>query len=354
MAQSSIVDHHDTSVKADPNMSIECQQALREKVGLDMPEVAALFGESEFFSLGSWCGVALTLEKMGLRKAALPFDYVRVSLDGVLQCLQSDFDDFASFSEIHVAEGGHKFFYGSSWGGSFYHHDIEQEHVRQMFSRRIERFLGGSEGKIPASRVFIRVANSPQEVEESLSLMAALEQKFQDAPVYLLVIVDMQKTPRLLRLQNTNANILFYHAHEDLWMNCGKDLLTQRHRCADTYADGIGAALRYWSEGLRSRVQAARVPDVKVLRALTENFDGGNAARELYRPQRLKDPFYLRVPEKWTPSITHIKASHLGKEYSFPVPRDCKAGLLLELRLEKNSISAKIAGSHMQARHGGA
>jgi hypothetical protein len=347
-----IVDPHDTSVKADPNMTEECQNALRAKVGLNLPDVSARFGESEFISLGGWCGVALTLEKMGLRKAAYPFDYVRVSHEGILQCLEKDFDNFASFTDKHVTESGHKFFYGSSWGGSFYHHDIENERVRQMFSRRIERFLGTSGAERPASRVFIHAANTPREVDESMSLLAALEQKFQDAPVYLVVLIDMQKTARLIKLQSC-SNILFYQCHEDLWMKCSYELLEQRHRCVDTYADGIGAALRYWSQGLRAPLQATRVADMRTLRALTEHFEGGNPAKELYRPQRLKEPFYLRVPEKWTPNITHIKAQKNGKEYTFAVPQGCKPGLLLELRLENERITATIADSRLQAKHGG-
>merc|ERR1712187_226247 len=137
-------------------MTVECQEALREKLGLGLPEVDAFTSDSEFMSLGGWCGVSLTLEKMGLRRAAYPFDYVRAPLDGVLRCLETDFEDFLSFTESKVQTRGPKFYYGASWGGSFYHHDIESEDTQKMFSRRIQRFLGKRGDQNRPSRVFIR------------------------------------------------------------------------------------------------------------------------------------------------------------------------------------------------------
>jgi hypothetical protein len=319
-------------------MAPEYQNALRAKLGLDLAPISSFFEGSEFVSLGSWCGVALTLEKMGLRKAAYPFDYVRSPQDGVIQCLENDFENFLSFTEFSVQRNGKKFYYGASWGGSFYHHDIESECTQKMFSRRIERFLGVANEKKPSSRVFIRAANTPQDVQDAEKLLVALEQKFQGVPVYLLTLVDMQKNARLFRLQNAHPNMLFYHVRKDLWTQGSRDLLAQRHRCADAYAPGIGAALRFWAQGLRAPMQATVVSGVKVLCALTEYFDAGSTHNELYTPNKLNLPSYVRVPDDWSGGPFTYTSNRWKKNFVLTVPPGCKTGHLLEVRIVNGCV----------------
>merc|ERR1712226_1487684 len=75
-----------------------------------------------------------------------------------------------------------------------------------------------------------------------------MERRFPGAPVFLLVLVDMQKQAGLVKVENTSKHLLYYCVHEDLWLHSSADILEQRHRNADTHAAGIGAALRYWNQ----------------------------------------------------------------------------------------------------------
>jgi hypothetical protein len=48
-----------------------------------------------FISLGGWCGTMITLKELGLfDEPSLPFDSVRSSLEGVIDCIESDFQHF--------------------------------------------------------------------------------------------------------------------------------------------------------------------------------------------------------------------------------------------------------------------
>jgi len=332
-------------------MTVECQQALREKLGLGLPEVDAFIRDSEFMSLGGWCGVSLTLEKMGLRSAAYPFDYVRAPLDGVFRCLETDFENFLSFTDSKVQKRGPKFYYGASWGGSFYHHDIESESTQNMFSRRILRFLGKRGDQTRSSRVFVRAVNTTQELNDSPKLLAALESKFHMQQVYLLMIVDMQKSDRLFRLRNASSNMLFYHVKEDLWTQCSRDLLTQRHRCADAYAPGISAALKYWALKLKAPMQATVVSDIRVLRAMTEHFDAGSCSNQLYTPNYLRQPSYVRVPDDWLGGTFTYTSNRHKKEFTLGVPAGCKAGQYLEVRIANGLVvGVKAADADIVAR----
>ena len=65
----------------------------RETVGLNDPVVAAFCDSCEFLSLGCYCGPACTLKSLGLKKVTYPFDWVRTPADGVIHCLQTNFED---------------------------------------------------------------------------------------------------------------------------------------------------------------------------------------------------------------------------------------------------------------------
>merc|ERR1712151_468122 len=233
--------------------------------------------------------------------------------------------------------------------------DIESEDTQNMFSRRIQRFLGKRGDQNRPSRVFIRAVNSAQELDDSPKLLAALEEKFQKWQVYLLMIVDMQKSDRLFRLRNASSNMLFYHVKEDLWTQCSRDLLTQRHRCADAYAPGIGAALKYWALNLKAPMLPAAVSDVRTLRAMTQHFDAGSCSTQLYTPNRMREPAYIRVREDWLGGSITYKSNRHGKEFTIPVPGGCKAGQYLEVRIANGLvIDVRIADADIVARLAGA
>ncbi len=99
---------------------------------------------SDFISLGWYCGVASSMSKNGIRSISGPFDWYFSSFEGVLKCLDTDFECFLNMDNL-VHEGG-KLFVDKHLGFR-YPHEIKEslEHdfdtIKDKYCRRIERLL---------------------------------------------------------------------------------------------------------------------------------------------------------------------------------------------------------------------
>jgi hypothetical protein len=326
----------ESAIKNDPAFASARVSALRTSLGLDSPDIASLLEQSEFVSLGGFCGVSSALGSLGLRKAAQPFDWVRSSSEGVLQCIETDFRDFLSFKTTRM-DSGHKVFEDTCWGGSFWHHDIEEPTTRDQFSRRIERFLcKNQEVQSPAPRFFVRAANSAAEVSGAPKLLAALQRTFHRSPVYLLVIMDMQKADCLVRVEDTSSHVLFHRIHEDLWLKSVPDVREQMQRWSEAYAKCIAAAVRHWTNGFLAQYI---VPDIATLEVWVDKYDGGDAGKEGYSPHGKIG--YMVSPQGAKPGDV-VRAGFFGTEWSVTIPSGAAAGSVLELRLANGSLSVKL------------
>ena len=48
-----------------------------------------------FISIGGWCGTKIALKNLGLfNEPSLPFDSVRTSIEGIIDCIDNDFQNF--------------------------------------------------------------------------------------------------------------------------------------------------------------------------------------------------------------------------------------------------------------------
>lgn len=56
---------------------------------------------SHFISLGCFCGVAEELERLGLRDASYPFDWLIGPYDSYIKLINSNFDDFLNQDYIY-------------------------------------------------------------------------------------------------------------------------------------------------------------------------------------------------------------------------------------------------------------
>jgi hypothetical protein len=333
----------ESAIKNDASFSAERVSALRKSLSLDSPDMVTVLEQSEFVSLGGFCGVSSALGSLGLRKAAQPFDWVRSSSDGVLQCIETEFRDFLSFKTSRM-DSGHKVFEDTSWGGSFWHHDIEEPTTRDQFSRRIERFLcKNQEVQSPAPRFFVRVANSAVEVGAASRLLEALQRKFHRSPVYLLVLMDMQKVDGLVRVQDTSSHLLFHRIHEDLWLNSVPDVSQQMRRCSEAYAKCIAAAVQHWAKGFPTQYI---VPDIATLEVWVDKYDGGDAGKEGYSPQGKIG--YMVLQQGSNPGDV-VRAGFFGSEWSVTIPQGASVGSVLELRLANGSMSVKLGPNADQA-----
>ena len=51
-------------------------------------------------SLGSWCGVKIAIKALGLDNKSLPMDWTRISMEGLLHTLRTDFTDYLKHDYI--------------------------------------------------------------------------------------------------------------------------------------------------------------------------------------------------------------------------------------------------------------
>merc|ERR1712023_543411 len=170
-------------------------------------------------------------------------------------------------------EGGHKVF-ETTWGGSFWHHDISVESTRSAFMRRIERYFGPEQVRSTGPRFFVRVANSSEELHLSALLLQTLQQLFPNSPVYLLVLIDMQKVDSMVQVSGASSHLLFHRVHEDLWLSPDPDPKLQMERCAQKYAACVSAAVRHWATQEMIPTQDAAAP--MQFEHWTNSYNGGD------------------------------------------------------------------------------
>ena len=50
-----------------------------------------------FISIGGWCGTKIALKDLGLfNEPSLPFDSVRSSIEGIIDCIENNFENFST------------------------------------------------------------------------------------------------------------------------------------------------------------------------------------------------------------------------------------------------------------------
>lgn len=123
---------------------------------------------SHIISLGSFCSVAMELEKKGLRAASYPFDWViGDDFESVIGLIDSHFEDFLEVSYLS-REHRPDVYFNSRRHIHFYHDfnasdSLERQipDVRRKYDRRIERFYDA----IRQPTLFVRYCIRPKDEE---------------------------------------------------------------------------------------------------------------------------------------------------------------------------------------------
>jgi len=114
---------------------------------------------------------------------------MRVTVDGLIHFLDSDFDGFFDFvTEEKVPDNSTARTF-RSYQHSFWHDDPTTELMRNKYTRRIARF-----GQIDASSssvLFVRAAATSEEVKDAGRLLECLQRKF-GPEALLLMVLDFQ------------------------------------------------------------------------------------------------------------------------------------------------------------------
>lgn len=150
-------------------------------------------GPVSLASLGCDCGPKRTLLAMGGGAGALPFDWVQVSLEGLLHFVGprgSDFQDFFKYHTRKPVPGTALTMYRSPYH-SFWNDNPESEATRAQYAQRIDRFRNlAGEGK---PTLFVRAVATTDELSSAEELLAVLLGKF-GSQAKLLLIVDFQES----------------------------------------------------------------------------------------------------------------------------------------------------------------
>lgn len=208
----------------------------------------------KMISLGGWCAPAMALEKRGLRVEALPFDYIRITFQGVIDCIEND---FAGFFPKRIRPERILFFraFRGRFAG-FFHHNLEDEAVIETFRRRIARF---SEILRTSDEIlFIRTIVDP-DFEKELALVPSFERAIATRYPGLdfrlaLVVQNQQRTEPVAKVNERTLLFTMKYTRGKL-----RDRLRASNFLAARSMDGYEAILDY----LASNDLFERVPEIE-------------------------------------------------------------------------------------------
>ena len=165
----------------------------------------------KFISIGGWCGTTISLRGNSLYDEAYPFDHIRSTFQGIIDCIENDFINFFP-KKIEVDIIKNYKFSGRSYRGKyfgFYHHDLTKPNIIDDFNRRIKRFntlLENTNEKI----VFIRTIcthDYNDEIELSTSFIESIQNKFSSLKFLLIFIIPGQDKSMFYKKINKNTFI---------------------------------------------------------------------------------------------------------------------------------------------------
>lgn len=147
----------------------------------------------QFISLGGWCGVAIGLRGCDLYEEAYPFDYVRSTFEGVIDCFETDFQNFFP-KTIKVDNNAYHSIRGKYVG--FYYHNVEEREVREAFLRRIDRLtrvLSTTTDEVYFIRTTV-LDDFSEEIALHDRFVSVMKDKFPALHYKIVYIIPNQKT----------------------------------------------------------------------------------------------------------------------------------------------------------------
>jgi len=275
------------SPQADPRLQPLEQAAFRGKHGLTGPAEIKFIETFEFISMGCFCAPSYSLQMLGMKRYSYPFDWVRSSIDGIIHCLNMQFQDFLTYSTTWTQEQ-YMVFGGTRWGGSFWHHNLEAPVTQEDMFRRVQRLYGVREVAASKPRFFVRSLNSTREIDSAVRFREALRKMLPEAEeVLLLLIVDLQSnTGPMAVTGEAGQGILFYQISEAETSKSLNQGARGLKICSESYGAAVAFAVRYWAGSVEAQSSVRMFADLAQLSASCEQWDGGDPARELFIPRK--------------------------------------------------------------------
>ena len=147
-----------------------------------------------FISIGGWCGTKMALKDLGLfDEPSLPFDSVRTSIEGITDCIETDFQ---SFFPREIKKDNRFTSYSCFMGEyvGFYHnnHNLFDKNVIESFERKFVRF----DEKIKKNNcIFLRTIvreNYDDEIKQYKNLQRAIDIKYPNISYIICFIIPNQ------------------------------------------------------------------------------------------------------------------------------------------------------------------
>jgi len=149
---------------------------------------------TNFISIGGWCGTKIALKDLGLfDEPSLPFDSVRSSIEGIIDCIENNFENFFP-KEIKPDYRfvGWTAFIGEYVGFFHDNHNLLDENVIESFQRKIIRF----DEKIKRNKcVFVRTIIREQcnyELQYYKKLQSVIDEKYPNLSYIICFIIPHQ------------------------------------------------------------------------------------------------------------------------------------------------------------------
>jgi hypothetical protein len=143
----------------------------------------------QFISIGGWCGTKIALNFNGYLNASFPFDYVRSSIIGVIDCFENDFLNYFPKDNFKNING-----YYSSSVCEFQHEDIGSIDKINSFNRKIARLKELLNGNKPVC--FLRTIclnDYDNEIKYYKKLQEAIEKGYPNLNYIICFIITKQE-----------------------------------------------------------------------------------------------------------------------------------------------------------------
>ena len=131
-----------------------------------------------YISIGGWCGTKIALKDLGLfNEPSLPFDSVRTSIEGIIDCIENNFINY--FPKELINRFPNRVWFVGEYVG-FYHdnHNLLDKNVIDSFERKIKRF----DEKIKKNNcIFLRTIvrdNYEDEIKQYKKLQEVIDKKY--------------------------------------------------------------------------------------------------------------------------------------------------------------------------------
>lgn len=159
-----------------------------------------------FISIGGWCGTKIVLKELGLfNEPSLPFDSVRTSIEGIIDCIENDFQNFFP-KEIKKDPRflPHWVGYVGEYVGFLHNsHDLTNKNVIDSFEREFIRF--GEKVK-QNNCVFLRTISTVKcddELKHYKKLQDVIDKKYPNTTYIICFLIPNQpKTQYYKNLDN--------------------------------------------------------------------------------------------------------------------------------------------------------